>query len=388
MDQTMSQTTRKEVLGKLRWRYKNAGPEHKRKLLDQAQELLGYHRKSAIRALGAAEVEAVPRVITGRPLSYEPARLLPWLKPIWQATDYACGRRLEAMLPEWIPAYEQHERKLPSEVKEKLLLASARTLDRLLQPLRAGGAGRSLTRPGTLLRHQIPIRGSVWEEGKAGWLEVDTVALCGGSTAGEFVWMIDGVDYATTWVEVRAMWGRGQAATLEALRDLEDSLPFALLGLDSDNGGEFLNHHVLRWLQKRPRPVFMTRSRPYKKDDNAHVEQKNWTHVRQNFGYERYDNPEVVALINALVKGAYGQLLNYFHASLKLERKERSEGRLKRVYGPAQTPLSRVLASAEASPEAKRRLREEKARLNPFALKQTVNRSLKEIAAMRQARPL
>jgi hypothetical protein len=388
MDQTMSQTTRKEVLNKLRRRYRNAGAEHKRKLLDQAQELLGYHRKSAIRALGAAEVAAVLRVITGRPLTYEPERLLPWLKPIWQATDYACGRRLEAMLPEWIPAYEQHERKLPSAVKEKLLLASARTLDRLLQPLRAGGAGRSLTRPGTLLRHQIPIRGSVWEEGKAGWLEVDTVALCGGSTAGEFVWMIDGVDYATTWVEVRAMWGRGQAATLEALRDLEESLPFALLGLDSDNGGEFLNHHVLHWLQKRPRPVFMTRSRPYKKDDNAHVEQKNWTHVRQNFGYERHDNPEVVALINTLAKGAYGQLLNYFHASLKLERKERSEGRLKRVYGPAQTPLSRVLASAEASPETKRRLREEKARLNPFALKQAVNRSLKEIAALRQARPL
>jgi len=384
----MSQTTRKEVLKKLRRRYQNAGAEHKRKLLDQAQELLGYHRKSAIRALGRPEVEAAPRIITGRPVSYEPGRLLPWLKPIWQATDYACGRRLEAMLPEWIPAYEQHERKIPAEVKDKLLLASARTLDRLLQPLRGVGSGRSLTRPGTLLRHQIPIRGNVWEEGKAGWLEVDTVALCGGSAAGEYVWMVDGVDYATTWVEVRAMWGRGQAATLEALRDVEASLPFPLLGLDSDNGGEFLNHHVMSWLQKRKKPVFMTRSRPYKKDDNAHVEQKNWTHVRQNFGYERYNNPEVVPLINVLVKGAYGQLLNYFHASLKLERKERSQGRLKRIYGPAQTPLSRVLASAEVSAESKRRLREEKARLNPFALKQTVNCSLKEIAAIRQPRAL
>jgi hypothetical protein len=127
------------------------------------------------------------------------------------------------------------------------------------------------------------------------------------------------VDYATTWVELRAMWGRGQAGTLAALRDVEASLPFELLGLDSDNGGEFLNYHVLSWLQKRSRPVFMTRSRPYKKDDNAHVEQKNWTHIRQCFGYERHDNPEVVELINALVKGAYGQLLNYFHASLKLE---------------------------------------------------------------------
>jgi hypothetical protein len=385
----MSQTTRKEVLSKLRRRYQNAGLEHKRKLLDQAQEMLGYHRKAAIRALRPRTVEPGPRLYTGRPLTYEPARLLPWLKPIWQGTDYACGRRLQAMLPEWIPAYEQHERRLPTEVKEKLLLASARTLDRLLEPCRVRGKSRSLTRPGTLLRHQIPIRGSVWEEGKAGWLEVDTVALCGGSAAGEYVWMVDGVDYATTWVEVRAMWGRGQAGTLQALQDLEASLPFALLGLDSDNGGEFLNYHVLHWLQQRPRPVFMTRSRPYKKDDNAHVEQKNWTHVRQNFGYERYDNPEVVPLINALVKGPYGQLLNFFHASLRLERKKRTpEGRIQRLYGRPQTPLARVLVSEQVSAQTKKGLQQEKARLNPFALKLAVDRDLKQIDSLRRAQPL
>jgi len=382
----MSTQTREEVLERLRRRYANAGAEHKRKLLDQAQEVLGYHRKSAIRALRAPAVVRGPRILTGRPVTYEPGLLLRWLRPIWAATDYACGRRLVAMLPEWVPAYEQHERRLPGEVRDKLLMASGRTLDRLLEPLRGEGAGRSLTRPGTLLRQQIPIRGSLWEEGKAGWLEVDTVALCGGSVAGEFVWMVDGVDYATTWVEVRAMWGRGQAGTLAALQDVEASLPFALLGLDSDNGGEFLNYHVLHWLQQRPRPVFMTRSRPYKKDDNAHVEQKNWTHIRQCFGYERHDNPEVVALMNALAKGAYGQLLNYFHASLKLERKERTEGRVKRIYGAAQTPLTRVLASAEVTEQTKQRLQQHKARLNPFALKQAVDRSLKEIASLRRAR--
>ena len=382
----MSQTTRNEVLKKLRWRYRSAGPEHKSKLLDQAQELLGYHRKAAIRSLRAPTVGRGPRIITGRPITYEPGLLLPHLRPIWRATDYACGRRLVAMLPEWIPAYEEHERTLPGEVREKLLAASGRTLDRLLEPLRGQETGRSLTRPGTLLRHQIPMRGSVWEEGKAGWLEVDTVALCGGSVAGEFVWMVDGVDYATTWVEIRAMWGRGQAGTLAALRDVEASLPFELLGLDSDNGGEFMNHHVLRWLHKRPRPVFMTRSRPYKKDDNAHVEQKNWTHIRQCFGYERHDNPDVVELINVLIKKAYGPLLNFFHASLKLERKERIQGRLQRIYGDAQTPLARVLASDEVKPQTKRRLEREKAGLNPFALKQVVARSLKEIASLRQAR--
>ena len=382
----MSSRTRVEVLAKLRRRYESAGEEHKRKLLDQAQELLGYHRKSAIRALRTPPRVPGPRKSTGRPVLYEAGLLLRWLRPIWAATDYACGRRLVAMLPEWVPAYEQHERRIPGEARDKLLSASARTLDRLLAPLRGQGAGRSLTRPGTLLRHQIPIRGSVWEEGRAGWLEVDTVALCGGSVAGAFVWMVDGVDYATTWVELRAMWGRGQAETLKALRDMEASLPFELLGLDSDNGGEFLNYHVLSWLQKRPRPVFMTRSRPYKKDDNAHVEQKNWTHIRQCFGYERHDNPEVVEPINALVKGAYGQLLNYFHASLKLERKQRQAGRITRLYGEAQTPLARVLASPDVTPQTKLRLESEKAALNPFALKQVVTRGLKEIAALRQVR--
>ncbi|MGH8336700.1 MAG: integrase, partial [Gammaproteobacteria bacterium] len=232
MDKSMSQRTRREVLMKLRRRYQNAGAEHKRKLLDQAQELLGYHRKAAIRALRAPAMVQGPRLITGRPVEYEPELLRRWLRPIWAATDFACGRRLVAMLPEWVPAYEQHERRLPAAVREKLLKASDRTLDRLLEPLRVAGAGRSLTRPGTLLRQQIPIRGSVWEAGQAGWLEVDTVALCGGSVAGEFVWMVDGVDHATTWVELRAMWGRGQAGTLAALQDVEASLPFALLGLD------------------------------------------------------------------------------------------------------------------------------------------------------------
>ena len=372
---------------KLRRRYASAGLEHKKKLLDRAQELLGYHRKSAIRALRAAPLVRGPVILTGRPVTYEPAVLLPFLRPIWQATEYACGRRLVAMLPEWLPAYEAHERAVPGEVRAQLLAASGRTLDRLLAPLRLRGGGRPLTRPGTLLRQQIPIRGGVWDEAKAGWLEVDTVALCGGSVAGEFVWMVDGVDQATTWVEVRAMWGRGQAGTLTALVDVEASLPFDLLGLDSDNGGEFLNYHVMGWLQKRERPVYMTRSRPYKKDDNAHVEQKNWTHVRQTFGYERHDNPAVVEVINRLAKGPYGQLRNYFHASLKLEDKEAKAGKIQRLYGAAQTPLARVLASAEVTESTKQRLRQEKAPLNPFALKLAVDRSLKEIAALRQARP-
>ena len=380
----MSAGTRDEVLGKLRRRYQGAGQPHRKKLIDQAVEMLGYHRKSAIRALASVEPRQAARARTGRPARYDPGELTPWLRPIWQGTDFACGRRLQAMLPEWIPAFEAHERSMPGDVRERLLEASARTLDRLLGPLRAHASRRSLTRPGSLLRQQIPIRGSVWEEGKAGWLEVDTVALCGGSASGEYVWMLDGVDYETGWVEVRGMWGRGQAGTLEALQDVERALPFPLLGLDSDNGGEFLNHHVMGWLQKRERPVFMTRSRPYKKDDNAHVEQKNWTHIRQWFGYERHDNPEVVERINALTRGPYRQLLNYYHASLKLEGKKREDGRTVRIYGAARTPLARVLDSVEATAETKALLRAEKGRLNPFALKREIEAGLKEIARMRR----
>ena len=382
----MSKTTKTEVLEKLRRRYQTAGPEHKTKLIDQAVALLNYHRKAAVRALNGVAGGA-RGVSTGRPREYEAKELLPVLRAIWPAASYPCGKRLAAMLPDWLAGYQQHEKSVSAGVEEQLLQASPRTLDRLLSPLRAGARRPSLTRPGSLLRHQIPIRGSVWEENKPGWLEVDTVALCGGSVAGDFVWMVDGVDYCTAWVSVRAIWNRGQAATLAALMDMEQRLPFALLGLDSDNGGEFLNYHVLRWLQQRPRPVYMTRSRPNKKDDNAHVEQKNWTHVRQWFGYQRYDNPEVVELLNELVRGPYAQLLNYFHATMKLKEKELpAGGRMRRVYEPAQTPLSRVLASPEVSAKTKTELQTERAGLNPFGLKIEVEKRLKQIESLRRAR--
>lgn len=381
----MSKQTKNEVMSKLRWRYQSAGREHKTKLIDQAVALLGYHRKAAIRALGAAA--AVPRigVITGRPKEYDAAELRPVLRAIWSAANYPCGRRLVGMMADWLASYEEYEQSVCPGVREQLLAASARTLDRLLRPLRIQARRPSLTRPGSLLRQQIPIRGSVWEDNKPGWLEVDTVALCGGNAGGDYVWMLDAVDYATTWVSTRAMWNRGQEGTLAALTDLEQSLPFPLLGLDSDNGGEFLNYHVLAWLQKRPRPVFMTRSRPYKKDDNAHIEQKNWTHVRHWFGYERHDNYEVVERLNAVARGPLHQMLNFFHASLKLDHKERTaEGKMRRVYPKAQTPLRRVLASPEIAESTKVALRAQRAGLNAFALKAEVDRQLREIATLRR----
>lgn len=380
----MSHKTKKDVLAKLRRRYVKAGPIFKSQLLDQAVALLGYHRKAAIRALRAGP--RPPRtvaVVLGRPKEYHPQTLLPVLKPIWFAAFQPCGSRLVALLPEWLPAYETDHRRLDSDLRECLLGASARTLDRLLAPLRVALRRRGGTRPGSLLRQSIPIRGE-WDEEGAGWLEIDTVALCGGALDDRHAWMLDGVDIRTDWTEVRALENRGRHCTLAQFKDLEASLPFALRGVDSDNGGEFINHHLVAELRGRERPVFFTRARPYHKNDNAHVEQRNWTHVRQHFGYERYDNPAVVPLINALCKGALGQLLNHFLPTHKLEEKKRREGKSPlRVYGAAQTPYARVLLAHEVSPEKKTQLQRLHAQFNPFQLGREIEGQKKEIAARR-----
>jgi len=385
MHDDMSTETKAEVLARLRRRYATAGPEHKTKLLDQAVQLLGYHRTAAIRALGraAAAPPRVPALLLGRPKTYPPESLLPVLKPIWFTAFQPCGSRLHALLPEWLPAYEADHRRLDADVRQALLAASARTLDRLIAPLRMRRRRRGGTRPGSLLRQSIPIRGPWTEEGP-GWLELDTVALCGGALDDRHLWMLDAVDIRTAWVELRALENRGQHCTVAQIRDLEASLPFALLGVDSDNGGEFINHHLVAYLGQRKKRVLFTRSRPWRKNDNAHVEQRNWTHVRQHFGYERYDNPAVTPLLNALCKGPLGQLLNHFLPTHQLREKRRKGTRVVRLYGPAQTPYARVLAAAEVTKAKKAALRSEHGRLNPFQLAREVERQQKGIAAARQ----
>src|SRR5262245_20953982 len=312
MHRLMSQLTRKEVLEGMRSRYARADKEYKSRLITEVVELMGYHRKAAIRAL-QSKPPPRPRApaVLGRPKEYSPDKLLGPLKVIWLAALQPCGKRLVAALPEWVPAYEQEHRRLPNDVREGLLGASAATLDRLLRPARSEHRRRATTRPGTLLRQEIAIR-TDWTEKEPGFLEIDTVALCGGTLDDRHAWMFDAVDIETTWNEMRALENRSQHCTIAQVRDVEASLPFALAGLDFDNGGEFINHHMRRFAGQRARPVGLTRARPYRKNDNAHIEQKNYTQVRHWFGYERYDNPAVVPLINALCKGALGQLLNFF----------------------------------------------------------------------------
>jgi hypothetical protein len=384
MHPNMSQKTRQEVLARKRDRYARAGKEHKTKIINELVELFDYHRKAAIRALQPRTTIHAPFVL-GRPKDYDPDKLLPPLKAIWLHALQPCGLRLKGCLPDWLPAYEADQRRLDADVRRALLAASRATLDRLLQPARVQHRRRATTRPGTLLRHQIPIR-TDWNESAPGFLEVDTVAMCGGVLDDRHGWMFDAVDVHTTWNEMRGLPNRSEAATLLEIRDVEANLPFALCGVDSDNGGEFINHHLARHLQERPQPVAFTRSRPYRKNDNAHIEQKNYTQVRQWFGYERYDHPAVWPLVNALCKGALNQLLNYFLPTLKLKSKERVGSRVVRKYGPAVTPLSRVLACTEVKAETKSRLASEKTKLNPFALRREVDRQLKAIEQHRRAK--
>jgi hypothetical protein len=378
----MSQQTKKEVLAKLRDRYSRAGKEHKTLIVNQVVQLFDLHRKSAIRTLRSRPQPPRPPAVIGRPRAYVPAELLPVLTPIWRACQQPCGKRLVAALPDWVPAYEQEHGALSTALRENLLAVSAATLDRLLAPLRLRyQRPRSGTRPGTLLRQQIPIATTPWAIDRPGFLELDTVALCGGHLDGDFTWMLDGVDFCTQWVEARAIWNRGWHNTLEQLQDIEVKLPFPLLGIDNDNGGELLNWHVVKYCQQRREPVQMSRSRPYHKDDNALVEQKNYTHIRQWFGYQRYDNPAVVPLLNRLTTGAWGQLLNYFCPVMKLASKERVGSQLRRVYDQPATPYARVLACSHVNTAIKTALQEQRARLNPFVLHRQIEKELKAIFA-------
>jgi len=269
-------------------------------------------------------------------------------------------------------------RQPPARDHQALLRISPATIDRLLQPtrLRYPRRGHGTTKPGSLLRTQIPIGTNQWQQTRPGFLEADTVAHCGASAAGQFLYTLDCVDIATGWTEQRAVWGRGETAVLVQLRHIEAGLPFALLGFDCDNGAEFLNHHLVRHFLQRPRPVTFTRSRPYRKDDNAHIEQKNWTHVRQWLGYERLDNPASVPLLNALYAAEWRLYHNFFCPSVKLTAKQRLGSKTVKHYDRPQTPYQRVVASPDVPASTKRALTHQFRSLNPFLLRRAIETKL------------
>lgn len=210
-------------------------------------------------------------------------------------------------------------------------------------------------------------------------MEADTVAHCGDTLEGDFIWSLCFSDLATDWTELRAIWNKGAYGVMEAVREMEAKLPFALLGFDCDNGSEFLNHHLWRYFARRKEPVLFTRSRPYHKNDNAHVEQKNWTHVRCLLGYERLENLGLLKPINALYRGVWPLYHNHFCPSVKLREKRRDGARLIKRYDQPKTPYQRLLDSGVLDVQKRAALEQQHAALNPFALKRQIEAQLKEI---------
>jgi hypothetical protein len=280
-----------------------------------------------------------------------------------------------------MPGYAKEYGALELNIIKLLYRMSAATIDRILEPLRFKyrGRGRSTTKPGTLLRKQIPIKTNQWDETKPGFVETDTVAHCGDSTEGVYANTVDLVDIATGWNEQRAVWGKGETEVLEQLKDIEEVLPFPLLGFDCDNGNEFINHHLIRHFAVRKEPVQFTRSRPYHKDDNAHVEQKNWTHVRQWLGYHRLDKQKVVALMNDLYRSEWRLYHNFFIPSVKMIEKKIVASQTLKRYDSPKTPYERVLESEHVNASTKWSLKEQFETLNPFRLRKAIESKLKKI---------
>jgi len=303
------------------------------------------------------------------------------LRAIWEAAGYPWSRRLKALLPLWLPWARRRLRLRPA-VERQVLAISPRQMDRRLAPYRRAMRKRlyGRTKPGTLLKHHIPLKTDRWDVATPGFTEIDLVAHCGSLGDGEFVHSLNLTDIHTTWVETAAVLGKSQVAVQTALEELRQALPFRLRGIDSDNGSEFINQHLYDYCQAQE--MQFTRGRPYKKDDNAHIEQKNWTHVRKLLGYVRYDSPAAQAAIHALYRHELRLFQNLFLPSVKLLAKERVGARVRRRYDIPRTPLERVLACPEIAPEVAAELQRQRDRLDPFALAAAIDHKLERIYAL------
>ena len=372
--------SRKEYLLSIKNRYAQSSKKGKKLILDEFCEVCGYNRKYACRLLNQKKNNH--RKKAGRKPHYLQDLLKP-LKELWFATDQMCSKKFVAAIPVWLPFYEAEVGKLTPQIRSQLLQISPATIDRILKRVRVKYKlkGLSGTKPGSLLKNQIPIRTDFWDVTRPGFLEADTVAHCGNSLAGDFVWSLTLTDYHSTWTENRAVWTKNAHGVISGIRDIENHLPFKILGFDSDNGSEFLNQYLCEYFtDRKDHPVAFTRSRPYKKNDNAHVEQKNWTHVRQLLGYDRYDKFELVDLINDLYKNAWGPYQNFFSPTMKLISKTRINSKYIKKYDQPKTPYQRLLESKDIPDEKKQKLTQIYNTLNPFKLKKAIEQKQKIIS--------
>ena len=374
----MSRTTRQELLEHYRRRYSGAGRRGKTKILNEFCGLAGYDRKHAIKLLnrksGIRKKPPGPKRIYGDDV-------VEVLKTIWMQTEQMCSKRLKEALPLWLPAYENHYGKIGAKTKKKVLQISASHMDRLLAPHRVDTSlwRRATPKPGTLLKKKIPVRCVPWDTDGPGFLEADTVAHCGGSMSGDFIWSLTNTDIFSGWTCLRATWNKGEHGVLSQVIDIEEELPFEILGFDVDNGSEFLNHHLHRHFRGRKKKVYLTRSRPYHKNDNAHVEQKNWTHVRQLLGYDRLDNPDLVDMINDLYRNEWEQFHNFFCPSAKLVEKRQVKGKYIKKYDDPRTPAQRLIDLKGFNGAAQKRLKKLQSALDPFELKEGIEKKLAKI---------
>lgn len=380
----MSKESQKELLESCRLRYPGRGREGRSRLIDEVCDTLGVTRKHAIKALNGRVSTGGGAGRKGPPVRYGEAEEAVVIA-IWRAAEMPCGKRLKATLPLWIGSYEARHGALESGVRQRVLSCSARQLDRLSAPHRAldeKARGRLRGRTSHRLKKAIPVRCGPWDVEVPGWMECDTVSHGGGSSSGDFMWSLTMTDICSGWTELAAIWNCGGHAVITAVEAIRDRLPFTLLGFDCDNGSEFLNHHLERYfgqLAARQKPVAWTRSRAYKKNDQAHVEQKNFTHVRQLLGYGRFDDPQLEAAVNRLYREAWLPMHNHFCPVMKLVEKTREGGKYHKRYDAAATPCDRLLGNPKVDEATKQRLRAERGTLDPFTLQEAVERGLDEV---------
>lgn len=372
----MSKRSLKEYLNAIHNRYHKVSKRLKHLILDEFCATTGLNRKYVIRKLGE-DLSKRHRAGRRRRCAYG-SQAISVLASVWEKAGYPCSVRLKALLVLWMPRIKERFH-INSALEEQLVSISARQIDRRLKDRKAQIRKRiyGRTKPGTLLKHHIPIRTDNWDIKTPGWTEVDTVSHSGNCAEGQFCYTVNQTDILTTWVESRAVLGKAEDKVVDALDEMAQALPFTLKGLDSDNGSEFINWHLWRYCKRKKIQPF--RGRPYKKDDNAHIEQKNWTHVRKLLGWDRYDTQDAADAMNDLYRNELRLFMNLFIPSIKLLRKERIGSKLKRVYEKPKTPFERVMESKMGTPQRVADLKKLRDILNPFDLSQAIENKLERI---------
>jgi hypothetical protein len=370
----MSLNSKRELLEVMQPRYLKANKLEKQKMLDEFTSATGYHRKHAIRILkNKIQVQnRLKRKIKTYKTIYG-GEVVQALEQIWAIYGHLCSKRLQPFLPEAIRVLERcQEIKLSKDTKELLLKISSASIDRCLRPVRIKSLhGLSTTKPGSLLKNLIPVHTfTAWDEERPGFMEIDLVAHCGNTTEGQYLNTLTCTDICIGWTDVTALFHRSQEAVSEAIQRMRQRLPFPLLGIDSDNGGEFINDLLYRY--SLAEKITFTRSRPYQKNDQAHVEQKNWSVVRHTVGYDRWETEQELVLLESI----YDDLrlyINFFQPSFKLIAKERIGTKTHKCYDPAKTPYQRLLERKDISVEAKAQLMHLYLQLNPAELRRRID---------------